>query len=119
MTPENLVIMRPSVMIVETTRFHLKACDAIHPTLWLVTDGVLKALILGRPCRTRKIVAVVPRRGNKKSSLSHSPNLMLLKCLRSILLLFRQHRRKSLLPKRKGGRGQTPKRLRKKVLQRE
>lgn len=119
MTQENLVIMRLNVMIVEATRFHLKACAAMRRlTLWLVTDGVLKAPILGRHCRTQKIVAVVPRRGNKKSSLSHNLKLNL-KCLRSILLPFRQRRRKSLLLKRKGARGQTPKSLRKKVLRKE
>ena len=88
-----LVITSMSVMTVETTQFHLKARAAtLRLTLWLVIHGVLKALILGLPCQTPKIAAVVPRRGSKKSSLNinlfHSP--LLLKCLRSILLFLQR-----------------------------
>lgn len=118
----NLVIMKLSVMIIEATQSHLKACAAIlHLTLWLVTDEILKVLILGRPCQTPR-VAVVPRRGNKKSSLNLNLilNHMLLRCHRSILLhLFQQPRLKSLLPKRKSARGQIPRSIRKKVAQKE
>lgn len=121
MMPENLVIMSLSVRIVEATQFHLKACVVIlHPIFRLVMDAVLKALIQGRPCRTpTKIVVVVLRRGNKKSSLNLIHNPMPLKWLYSILLLFWQRRRKSLLPRRKSARGQTPRSLKKKVHQRE
>jgi hypothetical protein len=119
----NLVIMRPSGMTVETIRFHLKACVAIlHPTLWPVPHGVLKALILAPPYLIPK-AAVVPRREKKFSlNLNLYNHLMLLKCLRCILLLFLQRRRKSLLLRkkgRKGARGRTLKSPRRKVLQRE
>lgn len=99
----SLVIMILSVTKVEATPFHLKACVAIlHLTLSLAVDEVPRALILGL---TLKIVGAVPRRGNKRSSLNLMHNLMLLRCLHSIPLLFPQRRRKSLLPKRKGARG--------------
>lgn len=120
----NLVIMSLSGMTVEAIQFRLKACAAtLHLTLWLVvTHGVLKALILGLPCQTPKTAAVVPRRGNKNSlNINLFNNLILLKCLRSILL-FLQRWRKNLLPKRKGKKGArklTLKSLRKKVLRRE
>jgi hypothetical protein len=121
MMHENLVIMSLSVMTVEATQFRLKARAAtLHLTLRLVViHGVLKVLILGPPYQTLKIAAVVPRRGNKKFSLSTklSNSLILLKCLRSILL-FLQRWHRNLLPKRKGKKGArklTPKSLRKKV----
>ena len=119
----NLVIMSLSVMTVEVIQFHLKACAAtLHLMLYLVTHEVLKALILGPPCQTPKTAAVVPRRGNKNSlNINLFNNLILLKCLRSILL-FLQRWRKNLLPKRKGKKGArklTLKSLRKKVLRRE
>jgi hypothetical protein len=89
--------------------------------LWL-THGILKALILGLLCQTPR-AAVDPRREKKFNlSLSIHNNLLLSKCLHSILLPFLQRRHKSLLLRKKGRngvRGQTPKSLRKKVLQRE
>jgi hypothetical protein len=117
----NLATMRQSVKV-EATQFRLKLCaETLHPMLWL-THGILKALILGPPCQTPR-TAVAPRREKKFNlNLSIPNNLLLSKCLLSILLLFLQRRHKSLLLRKKGRNGareQTPKSLRKKVFQRE